>query len=81
MCHNKKSQCASTKYRANKLIYLSKVLECHYCDMAWLQPNEKTQKHEILCEVRLILYKFALKKSASSDQFLVYFCRGVGYRH
>ena len=82
LSHNKNNFCNKfenhwTKYRATNPVWLNIVLKCHKRDIASPQPNEKTQRHEILCEVRLILYKFDLKKSASSDQFLVYFCLSI----
>ena len=82
LSYNKNNFCIKfenhrTKYIATNPVWLNIVLKCHKRDIASPQPNEKTQRHEILCEVRLILYKFALKKSASSDQFLVYFCLSI----
>ena len=44
LCHKKKNKCLKfqidqIKYRATTSICLFNVLECHYRDMGWPQPN------------------------------------------
>ena len=66
-----------TKYRATNPIWLNIVLKCHKCDIAWLKPNEKTQKHDSLFKGRWICYISVLRKSNSSDHFIVDFYRSI----
>ena len=61
LSYNKNKYCTKfenhwTKYKATNPVCLNTVLECHYCDMTYLQQNENTRRHENLYEGRQISY-------------------------